>query len=115
MKVINPEEVKGSAHANAGISGGISKDVVNKAMGATKVRVQLQVLHPGPTENRHTHEDAEQCQYVLKGELTVTTPQGSKVIRAGMFGWIPAGEEHQVHNSGKEDAHYLAITTPPPA
>ena len=111
MKVINPEEVETfvpADHFNM-----ISRTLVGKEIGATKISVGLGTIRPGGGSAKHSHENSEQCHYVLRGELTVTTEQGTKIIQAGMVGWTAAGEDHEVRNNGKEDAHYLVITAPP--
>jgi len=111
MRVINPEELE--TRAPAGHFDVVTRRLISKEIGATKLRISQGVIQPGGGSIRHTHEDSEQCFYILRGELTVTSEQGSKTIHTGMIAWTPAGEGHEMRNNGKEDTHYLSITAPP--
>ncbi|MBI2909284.1 MAG: cupin domain-containing protein [Chloroflexi bacterium] len=111
MQVIDPEELAEYVPANH--LNMVSRRLIGREMGATKLNVVLAVMHPGGFAPRHSHENSEHCHYVLTGELTITTAQGARTLGAGMIEWIPPGEEHEVRNNGAEDVRYIGITAPP--
>ncbi len=58
--------------------------------------------HPGPT-----------VIYVLEGELSETTPEGTATLKAGQAVWRPARHEHDVRNVSGHPARALAIHLDP--
>jgi quercetin dioxygenase-like cupin family protein len=58
--------------------------------------------HPGPT-----------ILYVMEGELSEATRQGTHTLKHGQAVWRPARHEHNVRNPGPGPARALAIHLDP--
>ncbi len=79
-------------------------------------RVTLQVNHdhwePGAETGRHRHPGPTVI-YVLEGELSETTPDGTTTLKAGQTVWRAARHEHDVRNVSGRPARALAIHLDP--
>ena len=95
------EKLKGRARRRLGDAAGVKNFGVN-----------LTSLEPGTwSAQRHWHTRQDELVYVLEGELTLYTNNGSQVVRAGMVVGFPAncGDGHRLENTGKTVAKYLEI------
>ncbi|MEL6687298.1 MAG: cupin domain-containing protein [Pseudomonadota bacterium] len=78
----------------------------------------IQLLHeryaPGAGTGRHqfTHE-GEECGIVLKGELTVTVEEQSKILRAGDAYYFDSSKPHSFKNEGSIECEVISACTPP--
>lgn len=61
------------------------------------VRVVLLTYHPGGSTGRHLGLEPE-LGIVLEGEVTLETPKGVEIFRAGSVYWIPSLIPHDVRN-----------------
>jgi len=60
----------------------------------------------------HVHEEAEECIYVLHGELRIQLGDETHNARAGTCIFIPRGTPHHFQNVGQDPASLLAVYTP---
>jgi quercetin dioxygenase-like cupin family protein len=66
---------------------------------------------PGDRSVHHLHTLEDEGFYVIEGELTIHTPEGDVLVRAGELGWGPRGVRH-AYTTGPEGARVLVIQTP---
>lgn len=89
-----------------------SKRVLGDLFGLTNYGVNLVELPPGNwSAQRHWHTREDEFIYVLSGELTLLTDEGSQLLTVGMVVGFPAGEAngHHLVNNGDVTASYLEI------
>ena len=67
------------------------------------VRVSVLTFPPGGATGRHSGIEAE-IGMVLEGELTLDSPTGRQVLRAGAAYLLPGLTPHDVRNEGKASA-----------
>jgi len=60
----------------------------------------------------HVHEEAEECIYVLHGQLQVQLGDEAHDATAGTCVFIPRGLPHCFRNVGEQGASLLAVYTP---
>ncbi|EGT4372853.1 cupin domain-containing protein [Cronobacter malonaticus] len=76
----------------------------------------LSVIHErmpvGRAEQRHYHEQARQCFFVLSGELTMALNGERVTLTAGEAIEIPPQAPHQARNDGQEAVEFLVISQP---
>ena len=66
----------------------------------------------GAGPRRHVHEEAEECIYVLRGEIRVELGDEAHEAPTGSCVFIPRGLTHCFQNTGSESASLLAVYTP---
>jgi mannose-6-phosphate isomerase-like protein (cupin superfamily) len=66
-------------------------------------------LEPGETNNMHTHGDAEQVYFVLRGGGTVQVGDERKKVKAGDAVFLPAGVPHGFFNTGDRRTVLLLV------
>ncbi len=72
--------------------------------------IRLYELPPGQTQVLyHFHHGNEEAVVVLRGQPTVRTPAGERVLEPGEVVFFPSGPDgaHQLFNAGDEPARYL--------
>ncbi len=74
------------------------------------VRVVLLTYQPGAGVGRHLGLEPE-LGIVLEGEVTVETPKGAEVVKAGSVYWIPSLTPHDVRNEADRPAKVWDILT----
>lgn len=74
--------------------------------------VKRERMPPGTAEVAHHHIHARQVFYVLSGTLTLSGTETTLTLTTGDAAEIAPGTNHQAHNAGEEDAHFLVISTP---
>jgi uncharacterized cupin superfamily protein len=82
------------------------------AAGLTQFGVNLLTLPPGAwSAQRHFHTLEDEFVYVLEGEVTLVTDQGSEVLRAGDSAGFKAGDPngHCLRNLSSSPARLLEI------
>ncbi len=72
--------------------------------------IRLYELPPGQTQVLyHFHHGNEEAVVVLRGQPSVRTPAGERVLEPGEVVFFPSGPDgaHQLFNAGDEPARYL--------
>lgn len=61
----------------------------------------------------HLHHGNEELLLVLRGELELRTPEGTRTVAAGALVGFPAGPDgaHRLRNVSQEPARYVVIST----
>lgn len=78
--------------------------------GLTQFGVNLLRLPPGAwSSQRHWHEREDEFVYVLAGEVTLVTDEGSEVLRAGDAAGFKAGDENGHCLQNRSDADTLVL------
>jgi uncharacterized cupin superfamily protein len=82
------------------------------AAGLTQFGVNLLTLPPGVwSSQRHFHSQEDEFVYVLEGEVTLVTDQGSETLRAGDAAGFKAGDPngHCLKNLSTAPARVLEV------
>ncbi len=66
-------------------------------------------LQPGDTNNLHTHEDAEQVYFVMKGKGIIQVGEERENVSAGDVVFLPANVQHGFFNTGDKQAIVMLI------
>jgi quercetin dioxygenase-like cupin family protein len=74
---------------------------------------ELARLDPGGQVDTHVHS-FEETLYVVEGELTVDTPEGSYRLVPGDYGLIPVGMTHAFRNTSDEIVSFSEMKAPLP-
>lgn len=66
-------------------------------------------LRPGNFMIYHAHHGSEELLIVLRGEVTLKTPDGERIVEEGEAVHFPAGPEgaHGMRNNGTEPVRYI--------
>jgi uncharacterized cupin superfamily protein len=82
-------------------------------IGATKIGASVYVLPPGRALCPYHYESDEEWVMVLEGELTVRTPEGETVMKAGDVTAFPAGPEgaHKTSNRTDQTVKIMMLST----
>ena len=110
VKIIDPEEMEG--YSPLGHNAVVNKQMVGKNIGSSKMNAALGRMAPGGLTEMHSHDNSEQFHYVLKGEVTITSPDGNFKLAEGRGCWSAAGELHGMLNETSQDSIYLVFTAP---
>ena len=70
-------------------------------------------LPAGQKFARHYHEDMQELFVVVRGEVQMTAGNETVLLQRGDAVIVEPREAHQMHNTGTEDAEYLAIGLAP--
>jgi uncharacterized cupin superfamily protein len=82
------------------------------AAGLTQFGVNLLTLPPGAwSSQRHWHTESDEFIYVLEGEVTLLSDQGSEILRAGAAAGFKAGDTngHCLQNHSQAPALVLEV------
>lgn len=88
-----------------------------RALGLTKIGVNLTTLFPGKESAlRHHHSHEDELVFVLEGEVVLRTDEGEQVLTAGQCAGFPAGARngHHLVNRSAAPARYLEISNRDP-
>lgn len=97
-----------------GRSSGYTRDsVVDEPGGGVQMGFAVARLEPGGHVDTHVHS-FEETLYVVDGELTVDTPEGSYRLVAGDYGLLPVGMTHAFRNTGPGPVSFSEMKAPPP-
>lgn len=91
---------------------GRQKHPLGDVFGLTNFGVNLTKLGPGAASSlRHAHTKQDEFVYVLQGQPTLHTDEGSTKLSPGMCAGFKAGtgNGHRLVNETKEDVVYLEI------
>lgn len=70
------------------------------------------VLPPGGTVPLHIHEDEDENNFILEGELTMQIGEVQYTAKAGSYVVAPKGITQQFHNAGTAPCRFLTTFTP---
>jgi uncharacterized cupin superfamily protein len=94
------------------------KQALGNAAGLKNFGVNLVTLQPGSASAlRHWHTKQDEFVYIITGEVSLITNDGTHVLSSGMMAGFPAGEEngHHLVNQSSVPAVYLEIGDRTPA
>ena len=74
--------------------------------------IGITTILPGVKMTRHIHYQVEQFIYVLRGEGIDTADGVERVLRPGVYYYLPANITHIQENTGSEDLVHLTISVP---
>jgi uncharacterized cupin superfamily protein len=89
-------------------------DRLTERVGATATGMGVYELEPGQSSwPYHFEVNEEEWLIVIAGEVTLRTPEGERVLRAGDVACFPAGAggAHAVRNDGDAIARYAMPST----
>lgn len=93
---------------------GYTRDnVVDEPGGGVQMGFAVARLEPGGHVDTHVHS-FEETLYVVEGELTVDTPEGSYRLVAGDYGLLPVGMTHAFRNTGSGPVSFSEMKAPLP-
>ncbi len=87
--------------------------VVDEAGGSVQMGFRVARLEPGGHLESHVHS-FEESIYVIGGQITIDTPEGSFELNAGDYGLIPVGMTHAFRNSSAGAAEFAEMQAPLP-
>ncbi len=89
-----------------GLAGRVSLELVSGQRGACNVTlrlVEIPVVEPGEAPRApHSHQDFEECIFVLSGEGITYAGSGEYPLKKGDTILLPPGEMHVTRNTGGE-------------
>ena len=88
-------------------------DQIGSAVGAVHTGFGICELEPGGVLPGHVHS-FEQSFFMLEGEATLTTPEGSFVLGPDDYGLVPVGVPHGWRNDGDVTARWADMQAPQP-
>ena len=94
-------------------TGYVADDVVDESAGGVQMGFRVSRLEPGGRVDTHIHS-YEETLYVVEGELTVDTPEGSFLLIAGDYGLVPVGMTHSLRNLSDSVASFSEMKAPLP-
>ena len=86
----------------------------NVPVGATKIRADRIIYHPGDTCAKHYHVGCHHVFVMLEGEVHVCTPKGSQTFKPGQVAVIEPDEIHWFENHSDANAAFVEFWAPPP-
>ncbi|MFP3880822.1 MAG: cupin domain-containing protein [Actinomycetota bacterium] len=107
LDYIVPPEFEGRS------SGYTRHNVVDEPGGGVQMGFAVARLKPGGHVDTHVHS-FEETLYVVDGELTVDTPEGSYRLVAGDYGLLPVGMTHAFRNTGSALVSFSEMKAPLP-
>ena len=84
-------------------------------VGASRIRADRIVYHPGDTAAAHYHTDCHHVFCVLTGSGLLYTDGQASRLEAGMSALVGPGEEHWFEDDTKENFSFVEFWAPPPA
>ena len=87
--------------------------MIDEDGGAVQMGFRVARLDPGGTVDSHVHS-FEETLYVLDGELTVDTPEGSFELIEGDYGLLPVGMTHAFRNTASQPVNFAEMKAPLP-
>jgi mannose-6-phosphate isomerase-like protein (cupin superfamily) len=86
----------------------------NVPVGATKLRADRIIYHPGDTAARHYHKDCHHLFCILDGEGLIHVNEGSHRLMPGMVVLVGPDEVHWFENDSPENFTFVEFWAPPP-
>jgi quercetin dioxygenase-like cupin family protein len=95
-------------------SSGYSVDsIVDEEGGSVQMGFRVAIIAPAGYVESHVHS-FEESIYVIEGELTVDTIEGSFVLLAGDYGLLPVGLTHAFRNTSGAPVSFAEMQAPLP-
>lgn len=79
-----------------------------------RFRADHVLYHPGDTSAKHSHPDAAQIFYVLRGQGKLFTSVDEYDLEPGDLVWLPEGELHWFENPTPEFFSFIEFWVPAP-
>ena len=91
-------------------------DLVTDAVpvGATRIRADRIIYHPGDTAAAHYHTDCHHLFYVLEGSGTLHVDERALPLEAGMVAAVGPSEVHWFENPSDGEFSFVEFWSPPP-
>jgi quercetin dioxygenase-like cupin family protein len=86
----------------------------NVPVGATRLKADRIIYHPGDTCAKHYHFGAHQVFVVLEGKGLVFGPDGSYRLEPGMVAIVPPEEVHWFENDSEANFTFVEFWAPRP-
>ena len=86
----------------------------NVPIGATTIRADRIIYHPGDTAAKHYHTDCHHLFYILEGQGLLHVDEGSYRLTPGMVAVVGPSEVHWFENDTQENFKFVEFWTPPP-
>ncbi len=86
----------------------------NVPVGATTIKADRILYHPGDTAARHYHTDCYHLFYILEGEGLIHVDEGSYRLTPGMVAVVAPSEVHAFENDTSRNFKFVEFWTPPP-
>jgi mannose-6-phosphate isomerase-like protein (cupin superfamily) len=83
-------------------------------VGATRIRSDRIIYHPGDTAAKHYHTDCHHLFYILEGEGLIIVDEGSHRLTPGMVAVVAPNEVHSFENDTQENFSFVEFWAPPP-
>jgi quercetin dioxygenase-like cupin family protein len=87
----------------------------NVPVGATQLRADRIIYHPGDTCAKHYHVDSYQVFVVLEGEGLIFGSEGHYRLKPGMVAIVPPEELHWFENDTEANFTFVEFWAPRPA
>jgi len=87
----------------------------NVPVGATQLRADRIIYHPGDTCAKHYHVGSYQVFVVLEGEGLIFGPGGNYRLKPGMVAIVPPEELHWFENDTEANFTFVEFWAPRPA
>lgn len=104
MLIRNIEEIPSFPYGE----GARKRVVFGQKEGAPNFAMRVFDVPPGGGSSDHAH-DFEHEVLILKGEGILRGAWGDAPFKAGSALFIPANEQHQLRNTGKEELRFLCM------
>ncbi len=82
-------------------------EFISRSLNGSSMNVGVDWLEPGETHLLHSHAEAEEWYYVVRGEAMFRVDDTEQRCGPGTGIFIPAGAKHRVHNHGRETCEFL--------
>ncbi|MDD3347856.1 cupin domain-containing protein [Oscillibacter sp.] len=69
------------------------------------------VIYPGGSVPKHEHPTVESYT-ILRGTGEMTVGSETQTVKEGDFIYLPAGEPHELKNTGTKDLHMMFVYAP---
>jgi len=86
----------------------------NVPVGATRLRADRIIYHPGDTCAKHYHLGSHHLFVILEGEGQIFDGEDGYELKPGMIAAIPPGELHWFENHSKANFKFVEFWAPPP-
>jgi quercetin dioxygenase-like cupin family protein len=110
VRMIDPAMIQG--HSLPGHATVVSKPMVGQNPASSSMVVSIGSIAPGGVTEIHKHDFAEHFHFMLKGQVTITTPNGNLIMTEGTGCWTAMGELHGMMNETDKESVYMAFTAP---
>jgi mannose-6-phosphate isomerase-like protein (cupin superfamily) len=87
----------------------------NVPVGASQIRADRILYHPGDTAAAHYHADCHHVFCVLAGSGLLYSGEQAIRLDAGMSALVGPGEEHWFENDRQEEFSFVEFWAPPPS